>query len=733
MLTDQNKPRRVPAWAAALAAVVCAGILLGAGFLFLARRGLGFSQDAQLVLCRQEDGSLLLSWPEIQQADGYQVRVVSEGETILDKKVHGPGCTLPAATGDSLTVSVRPVEAARKGPARTWTAENLTGTVWPAVTSFEGAVEEKGTGIRFRWTGRDGGVFLLWEMEGDQAWPVARSDQDGCRLPVGEGAGVDLPVYGETLTFAAGCGVEAGDVLLCGPLSRPVELERSDFLSEEIQLRAVDQGDNIYTFTWNEARGDSYLVQYCSEDVPAWTDLCRVEAAEEPSCQLKLASATKEKVRVIGVDQEQQILSQSEELEITTGLSALYATVWPVVDLDIYRDTQRQEVAGTAQAAAAFCVLGETGGLFQVRTPDGYGYIDSNYCMINLPDYMGELCAYDIANSYSSLYTVHGYEIPTVTGTVITGYQGVQTGEGQYLVPLLYPTAKKLASAAQRAREDGYRLKIYDAYRPGEASTEIYQITMDHLYDPIPDATYSGVPAEDLPEGIPLRSELEARQAEASSQAGPEDGSSGENSLPPASAQEEAGADSIPAGSDSAPASSDASADPASPAAGPAEEQPVEEPYLTYSYLMTGGEYHLGSFLAMNGSTHNLGIALDLTLERLDNGEELEMQTAIHDLSHYAVVENNNDNANLLAGYMMEAGFGPLSTEWWHFQDDDTRGTLSLTVYQEKGVTLEGWHQDLTGWYYCRSDGSRIRNRAVELDGETWAFDAGGYARPANE
>ena len=58
------------------------------------------------------------------------------------------------------------------------------------------------------------------------------------------------------------------------------------------------------------------------------------------------------------------------------------------------------------------------------------------------------------------------------------------------------------------------------------------------------------------------------------------------------------------------------------------------------------------------------------------------MQTAIHDLSHYAVVENNNDNANLLAGYMMEAGFGPLSTEWWHFQDDDTRGTLSLTIYQ---------------------------------------------------
>lgn len=59
---------------------------------------------------------------------------------------------------------------------------------------------------------------------------------------------------------------------------------------------------------------------------------------------------------------------------------------------------------------------------------------------------------------------------------------------------------------------------------------------------------------------------------------------------------------------------------------------------------------------------------------------------------------------------MMGAGFAPLTSEWWHFQDDDTRDALGLEVYQEKGVSLEGW-------YYCGSDGSRLSGPAADTDG----------------
>ena len=66
---------------------------------------------------------------------------------------------------------------------------------------------------------------------------------------------------------------------------------------------------------------------------------------------------------------------------------------------------------------------------------------------------------------------------------------------------------------------------------------------------------------------------------------------------------------------------------------------------------------------------------------------------------------------------MMGAGFAPLTSEWWHFQDDDTRDALGLEVYQEKGVSLEGWRRDLEGWYYCGSDGSRLSGPAADTDG----------------
>ncbi len=45
------------------------------------------------------------------------------------------------------------------------------------------------------------------------------------------------------------------------------------------------------------------------------------------------------------------------------------------------------------------------------------------------------------------------------------------------------------------------------------------------------------------------------------------------------------------------------------------EEQPPGSGY-TYRQLMTNTTYGLNFFLARSGSMHNLGLALDLTLER---------------------------------------------------------------------------------------------------------------------
>lgn len=702
-------------WVAA-ALLILAG---AAGLLYLSHGSLRFARGAQLLLCRQEEG-LLASWPAVPGAEAYQVRAESAGQDapLVDARVEGTDCLLPAVTAGELKIRVQPVRARQKGAARTWTVKEMAEAAWPVLDAFAGEVEAATKDLRFTWEGSGGDVRLLYQEGPEGVW--RRTAQQDGTLPVGGEGAIPLPAYGETLRFAGRYGRAAGDIVFCSALSGAVSFRRSDFLDTVIQLSAQPEGDNIYTFSWNEAKGDHYLLQYATDDTAAWAELLRVECAENPQCRLKLTSGTHYRLRVVTQEAGAEgYVSSSAEMELETGLSTLYATVWPIEDLELYADASRQQAVGTAPAATACCVLREEAGMFYVRTGDGYGYIDGNFCLINLPDYIGELCAYNITNSYDSLYMVHGYEIPEVTGTVITGYESIRTGEGRYLVPLLYPCAQKLAAAARSALADGYRLKIYDAYRPREASMEIYHIAEQHLQDPIPDETYTGVPADDLPAGIPLYSEVLAQmeQAGLTVPAAPQEGAepapappAGENGWLFWEAEEEAAPSSSAPAAEPAPQPAPAAPQEEALPAPEAEEAEPELPqYLTYYLLMTDGRYRLGSFLARVGSTHNLGIAMDLTLERTDTREELEMQTAMHDLSHYSVLQRNNENADLLAEYMLGAGFAPLSSEWWHFQDDATRDALGLKTYQEKGVTPEGWHHDLNGWYYCQADGARVR------------------------
>lgn len=147
-----------------------------------------------------------------------------------------------------------------------------------------------------------------------------------------------------------------------------------------------------------------------------------------------------------------------------------------------------------------------------------------------------------------------------------------------------------------------------------------------------------------------------------------------------------------------------------------------------YKLMTNNGRYRLGSFLAKVTSTHNRGIALDLTLADAVTGEELAMQSDMHDLSWYSATNLNNLNAKVLANYMTAAGMNGLSSEWWHFQDDKTRESIGLNSYLYEGVSAEGWTQDDAGWRYRNADGSYACNTALTIDGRSYTFDAAGYA-----
>jgi zinc D-Ala-D-Ala dipeptidase len=82
-----------------------------------------------------------------------------------------------------------------------------------------------------------------------------------------------------------------------------------------------------------------------------------------------------------------------------------------------------------------------------------------------------------------------------------------------------------------------------------------------------------------------------------------------------------------------------------------------------------------------NGSNHNRGAAIDLTLVDLATKEELEMPTPFDEFttrahsnstaSEHGITEKSIENRALLNNYMSRHNFHQLPDEWWHFNYKD--------------------------------------------------------------
>ncbi len=103
------------------------------------------------------------------------------------------------------------------------------------------------------------------------------------------------------------------------------------------------------------------------------------------------------------------------------------------------------------------------------------GYVYSNNIYINLPDVMPD-AVYEISNASGSIYKSSGKNIPGITGKNLYGQTkkyNKKIGKKAYYVPLLFPVAKQLQKAYDKARSEGYNLKIYDTYRPYSVSKRV--------------------------------------------------------------------------------------------------------------------------------------------------------------------------------------------------------------------------------------------------------------------
>lgn len=87
-----------------------------------------------------------------------------------------------------------------------------------------------------------------------------------------------------------------------------------------------------------------------------------------------------------------------------------------------------------------------------------------------------------------------------------------------------------------------------------------------------------------------------------------------------------------------------------------------------------------------NGSGHNRGVAVDLTLMDLQSKKELNMGTGFDNFSDTAhqdfmdLAEDVLQNRHLLKSIMEKYGFKSLETEWWHFSLPDANKYELLDV-----------------------------------------------------
>lgn len=623
------------------------------------------SADREMQLETMDDGKLKLTWPEATGMDYYTVELafppVMDEEPVLAYQTFvkdGNSLVLPRLPeNQDLLLRVNTiVEYKTPGEVRMRSGEHplqvLTNFRIPRIENLTWHPEPDGKKIvmDYELTYGDSCRIFCTAPDGTETL-LATTKETHQEFAFGETEGLPMPEYGQTVSFRLEAFRSIPGLNFEGTGTESFEVCREDLLGRDLTLELTDNGDNVVTLNWNETKGEYYEVQQQDTAVGGWTVLARVGQQGPYTCTTAHLPACHDYLyRVVAVGgqvmENSQIAALSEEKPFSSSVSTTYCTIWPVSNLNAYSDPEKNETVGKVQTAAAYCVLGEKDGMFAIRLDGKTCYIDSSYCMINLPEYLGPLCAYNITNSYNSLYMVHEYGIPNVTGVVTGGYDHVRMADGTYLVPLLYPTAQKLRVAAETARDQGYRLKIYDAYRPNKATKEIYNLTNKILQDTLPDRSYTG-----------------------------------------------------------------------------RYTAPKE---TTYKQLMTNGTWSLGSFLAAGGSLHNLGIAVDLTLEDRNTHAELAMQTSMHDLSWYSVLSRNNGNANTLASIMKSAGLNELVSEWWHFQDNEARANLVLpTVYD--GVSPECWMNDGFGWKYRRYNGTYFADCQREIGGVSYTFNENGY------
>lgn len=463
-----------------LCALTC-GLLLLRIFLNLT------GEPVKLTATGCNEGQWMLAWSEFEKNNRYRIRVkdIGSSETSV-YHAEGTEKLINCAPGKyqiSIIAGTFPIPGAQKY------FTDILDLTDPEPVLLKCLPDPESKSVHLFWTDSSD-EYAIYDLTGE---PERVSDvTDKADAYVDFGKVIGIPGLGEVKTIGLQQIKHTSASTVIGSPHPLADIPRDFLYGESLNMNVTVDEKNRVTLTWQETKGVSYEL-----DVE-FSGCCMPLAAgpihETGYSTSSLKPNTEYTFHLRALD-ENRIVRAEQTVTIETGISVINTTVWLNKRLRVYSeaDTERGEVLGTAEPSAMYCVLDEENGMFKIRfAGDVYGWIDSNYCMVNLPEYLGNMVSYDITNSYDSQYTFHEYEIFGLTGKLVKGYEDVRLYDGTFLAPLLYPAAQKLTAAAEDALGRGYRLRLYDTYRPNLATGAIYNIASAQVNGPLSYTTYTG-------------------------------------------------------------------------------------------------------------------------------------------------------------------------------------------------------------------------------------------------
>lgn len=175
---------------------------------------------------------------------------------------------------------------------------------------------------------------------------------------------------------------------------------------------------------------------------------------------------------VYGADIQGEEIAEEDQFIVPEYPEAIYTVISPVTNTYVY-ENEASDVAEVLSGGTQITVTGKNGEYYEYTMDDGRtGYI-----------YEGDVAEGKLYASYENAVDLRQV-LPDSEFDILFANGKNITGKSLYpAIPLIETqTGEMIRQAEEIFERDGYRIKIYDAYRPKWAQYELYDKVQDNKY-----------------------------------------------------------------------------------------------------------------------------------------------------------------------------------------------------------------------------------------------------------